>query len=460
VDDAEGLSYLPAIPRQEINHRKLSWVNTLYLRKGARAALSLGLQQNDRREFEDVLQPESPALHFRLRTFNYDLHYLFAQQAGWQLSAGLNGMLQHNENQGIKFLIPDYLLFDAGGYIIAKKHIGRWSLAGGLRADHRRISSDALMVDSAGARVTEPAAGGYLRFAEFARGFSSPSGSIGASYSMDKKISLKLNIASGYRAPNIAELSANGVHEGAIRYEYGSTALRPENSFQVDAGIDYASEHLSVNGAIFYNYINNFISIRKLSGSDGADSIPLLNNEDGYPAFIYSQGGAGLFGGELYADLHPHPLDWLHIEHTISYVQGRNAGGRDSARYLPNMPAARWLAGLRAQSNQLGSRIGGAYFKIELDHYFARNRIYSAYGTEAASAAYTLLNASLGFDILRKRQTMVSIIIAAQNLGDIGYQNHLSRLRYAGLNAATGRTGIFGQGRNVSLQFTVPLSFL
>jgi hypothetical protein len=30
---------------------------------------------------------------------------------------------------------------------------------------------------------------------------------------------MRLNVASGFRAPNLAELTSNGVHEGTNRYE-------------------------------------------------------------------------------------------------------------------------------------------------------------------------------------------------------------------------------------------------
>lgn len=458
VDDAEGKSYQRTLPRQWITHQKLAWINTLYLHSGARLGITLGLQQNDRREFGDVLAPDEPGLYLRLRTFTYDAHYLFKEIKGWQLSTGINGMVQQNRNLGIEFLVPDYSLFDIGGYALAKRDVDKWSFAGGLRFDRRSLNADALLTDSAGIRVSQLVAGGYTRFSSFSKSFGSPSGSIGVSYAYSKHTSFKVNLASGYRAPNIAELSANGVHEGAIRYEYGSTDLKPENSFQGDLGAEYNSEHLSLSAAVFYNYIHNYIFIRKLSTASGADSIPVQNNPDAFPAFIFAQTNAALAGGEFYMDLHPHPFDWLHLENTISYVAGQNLNGTDSTRYLPNMPPPRWLVALRVQKKSLGKYLGGAYIKLEFDHYFEQNQIFSAYGTETPSTAYTLVNASLGFYVLKKGKSVATVTLSGQNLADIAYQNHLSRLRYADLNYATGRRGIFGMGRNVSLALSVPLS--
>jgi iron complex outermembrane receptor protein len=460
--EGEGRSYDAALPRQQIRHQKLSWVNTVYGSNGGRAGFTLGYQENVRKEFDDVLQPETPGLHLRLQTLNYGLQYLFPNRGnGWQLSAGLNGMYQDNVNKGTEFIVPDYRLFDIGGYVLLRKEWHAWTFSGGLRGDYRALNSAALYLDSNGLRIPAESAtsGDEALFTAFTAAFSSPSGSLGLSYELNPRTTLKLNFASGYRAPNIAELSANGVHEGAIRYEYGNRDLKPENSFQADFGGDYVSEHLSLNAAVFYNYIRNFIYVRKLNGAGGQDSIPTVNNDEGFPAFLYAQTGASLFGGELFMDFHPHPLDWLHMEHTVSYVQGRISGGQDSTRYLPMIPGARWLAGLRAQFGKRGRHLGNAFLKLELDHYFAQSDVYSAYGTETPSAAYTLLHASLGFDLLRRQRPIMSLTISGQNLGDASYQNHLSRLRFADRNPVTGRTGIFGMGRNISVQIAVPLDF-
>jgi iron complex outermembrane receptor protein len=46
-------------------------------------------------------------------------------------------------------------------------------------------------------------------------------GSAGISFNPADQWNLKVNLSSGYRAPNLAELSSNGVHEGTFRYEIG-----------------------------------------------------------------------------------------------------------------------------------------------------------------------------------------------------------------------------------------------
>ena len=77
-------------------------------------------------------------------------------------------------------------------------------------------------------------------------------------------ITLKANIARGFRSPSLAELASNGAHEGTNRYEYGDKDLRSEISWQGDAGIEVDYEHFHINLTAFYNRIGNFIFYRKL----------------------------------------------------------------------------------------------------------------------------------------------------------------------------------------------------
>ncbi len=459
VSDADGTRYSRVIPSQQIRHQRLAWNSELFLHNDGRLSLTAGYQQNDRKEFGDVLQPDDPGLWLRLRSLTAKLQYQQQLPHEWQFIAGLNGMSQHNENRGSEFIVPDYQLFDLGGFAMLRRETEHWTFAAGLRLDHRQIAGDALYEDSTGQRSEKQTAGGFERFTPFTRSFLAPSGSLGISYAGIRNTVLRFNLASGFRTPNIAELAANGVHEGALRYEYGNTDLKPEHSFQADLGGSWHSDHLSLNADVFANYINRYIFFQKLLGQNGADSIPTLENSNQYPAFSFTQTNALLSGAELYFDLHPHPLDWLHLEQTFSYVQGQNLNGSDSTRWLPQMPAARWLIGLRAQRKSIGKHIANAYVKLEADHYFAQQKLFSAYGSETTSPAYTLLNAGLGFDWQRKAKTIFSLTISAQNLADLAYQNHLSRLRYADMNNVSGRQGIFGMGRNLSVSLLVPLEW-
>ena len=52
----------------------------------------------------------------------------------------------------------------------------------------------------------------------------------------------------------------------------------------------------------------------------------------------------------------------------------------------------------------------------------------------------------------------VSVFLrVVDNLTDVCYQDHLSRLKYADLDVVTGRRGVFNMGRNFVLKLAVPI---
>jgi len=237
-----------------------------------------------------------------------------------------------------------------------------------------------------------------------------------------------------------------------MRYEIGNAQLKPESSFQADLSLGLNTEHITAEIDLFNNSIDHFIFSRKLNSAFGGDSI-----RDGMRAFQFVSGNANLSGGEIMVDIHPHPLDWLHFENSFSYVQAIQRGQPDSTKYLPFTPAPKLESELRADIKKAGKHISNAFIKIGLENYFAQHNFYSAYGTETATPAYMLLNAGIGTTFTSGDKTICSFFINVNNLTDVAYQSHLSRLKYGELNYATGRTGVYNMGRNFSFKLLIPL---
>ena len=108
---------------------------------------------------------------------------------------------------------------------------------------------------------------------------------------------------------------------------------------------------------------------------------------------------------------------------------------------------------------KIGKHFKNVYIKLEADNFFAQKNIFTAYNTETATSAYTLVNIGFGVDVILHKKNAISVFVGLNNLMDITYQNHLSRLKYTDINNATGRTGVFNMGSNLSLKINVPLSF-
>jgi iron complex outermembrane recepter protein len=443
-------SYTPLTPFQKIYHYKAAVNGSFIVGKGSLKTI-LGFQQNQRQEYADILKPDAYGLYFLLNTVNYDVRYNLPEKNNFDISFGMNGMQQTSANKGVEFLVPEYNLFDIGVFSILKKSLGKFDLSGGLRYDTRTEHGKELFVNSDGAKVEFPGEGSIHKFSDFKTTFSGISGSLGATWQISNIMFTKLNISRGYRAPNIGELGSNGVHDGTVRYEIGDPSLKAENSLQFDYAFGLNTGHISAEADIFDNSISNFIFSRKLSNKSGGDSIT-----DGYNTFKFVAGNAHLFGGELRFDIHPHPYDWIHFENAFSYVRAVQKNQPDSTKYLPLTPAPKLLTGLKVDIKKVSTNIRNAYIKFDMENYFRQDKYYAAFGTETSTPGYILMNMGIGSDFINKKKTLFSLYISANNLANVAYQSHLSRLKYEAVNYSSGRTGVFNMGRNISFKVIVP----
>ncbi len=410
--EGNNFGYTPALPFQQVRHFKLVSDNTIHLGPG-NLKLILGWQQNRRQEFEE--SAHEPGLDFRLNTINYDFRYQATFGNGWKTAFGLAGMGQKSDNLGEEYLIPAYGLFDAGLFATATKTLGEWTLSGGVRADIRWLHSEAL-------------AG---RFEDFSRRFPGISASLGAVRPLGEHFTIRANVARGFRAPNLAELGSNGEHEGTFRYEIGNKDLKPEYSLQGDLGLDFVSQYVSVQSALFVSRIDNYI----FAARNGQVS------DEGLPVYAFRSGLAHLGGGEIGIDIHP--VHSLHLSSAYSCVYAKEKGGDD----LPLIPAPRLFSEIKWEITHDGKLFNNAFVSLNLDWNMAQNHFYAAGGTETATPAYLLLGASAGTDIVIKGKTRLSLYIIGSNLTDQAYMPHLSRLKYI---------GIANMGRNISFKLVVP----
>lgn len=437
--DEDYKGYKVGFPHQEINHLRLTSNNYFLLKNGTINA-DFAFQNNKRKEFADATNPDEKELFFDLNTFNYNVRYNVKETNNWETSFGIGGMQQSNTNKGVEALIPDYQFFDAGAFVFTQKTFNKnLTLAGGLRFDNRNVNAQEMLEDT------------EVKFAKFNKNYSGISGSLGLSYQLDKQSTIKLNLSRGFRAPNIAELSSNGIHEGTFRYEIGDINLKSEISHQIDAAYFLNSDHISFEFTPFVNFISNYIYTEKMQDANGNDVI--IDPNDPVPAFKFTQGNAQLFGGEIFLDFHPHPFDWLHVENSFSYVRATQNNRPENEKFLPFIPAPKYRGEIKTNFEKVNNTFSDFYAKFSVDHYFKQNNIYSAFDTETATPAYTLLSVGIGADIKAfGKKDFFNVFISGENLTDVAYQNHLSRLKYAPENPATGRIGVYNMGRNFSVK--------
>jgi len=343
VSDDQLNSYSIPVLHQHVQHYRIISANNFSLGAG-KLGVTLGFQESVRREYSHPLAPEIAGLFLDLKTYTYDVKYYLPEMNGWETTIGINGMYQTNTNRGTDFIIPDYHLFDFGPFVATKKAYDKLDVSAGVRFDSRSFNNDAMYTGSNpqtgfDMQVSPSDTAGVQKFLNYSHTFSGVSGSIGATYNFSDNFLLKANIARGIRNPNIAEISANGVHPGTNFYQVGNPNFLPEFSLQEDVGVAFSSSHVSGSVELFDNDISNYIYNQKILTADGRDS----TDSHGNTYFQFQAAHAQIYGGEVDVDIHVR--DWLHFENSLSLINGLNKGvpgvpTTDSAKYLPFIPPA------------------------------------------------------------------------------------------------------------------------
>jgi iron complex outermembrane receptor protein len=395
-------------PRQGVFNHLLSLNSVIYL-KNSKLDVDLGYVANDRSEFVDS---DVAGLHMKLKTFNYDAKYYLPKMGKLESIVGIQGMHQTNTNLGDEYLIPDATTNDFGVFgTINYEWDNNSVLQAGLRFDNRKIVS----IEN-GTMGEE----GYFKAVD--KSFDSFNASLGYKMELADDLIVRLNLASGFRAPNLAELTSNGVHEGTNRYEIGNSDLKTEQNVQSDINLEYNNSHFEffVNG--FYNHINNYIY-----------TAPTGAQRDNNDVFDYIQNNAKLYGGEIGLHFHPHPLDWLHYETSFETVTGKKQNGD----YLPLIPANNWSNTIRTEF-RIKNWFEAGYATLNFTSTFNQNNVS---GFETKSNGYTLVNLGFGGTV-KLGETVFDINLNGNNLFDKSYIAHLSRLK---------NDGIPNIGRNIVL---------
>lgn len=439
---------------QNLTNQKLSWNNFVYLGKTTLQFVG-SYAENHRKEYGDIFNPNIPTLYFYLQTVYYDAKWNIPFRKNTEITIGSNGMIQNLTNKGNEVLYPNYSLRDNGVFLFAKQKLNRFHISGGIRADSRTLTIDKLYIDSFGKFQSQDSENSTIRFSGFNRDFNNFTSSLGFVYFLTEKLLLKSNIARGFRAPTVPEIASNGEHSGTFRYEYGNINHKSETSFQTDAGITYENKNFYFDANFFQNSISNYSYSQKLLSNFGGDSIVDLSNP--VPTFKYVQGNAILYGTEAVATISPEKARWISFMQNFSLVKALNlSSNSDSTRYLPFIPAARWLSQLKFSRDKTGKLFKNSYASFELEVNHTQNDFLKAYQTETSTPAYALINFGFGTEIVvNKKYNMLSVFVSVNNLLDEAFQNHQSRLKYLDINPNTGRRGVFNMGRNLSIKLVL-----
>jgi len=412
-----------AFPKQDVRHFKLALNSNILFNSGS-LKTTLGYQKNNRKELEAA--DEAPELMLNMHTYNYDFKYSFKPVNGWAPVIGTSGEFIHSINtEGLEALIPDFDSQSYGAFVYVKKTWDKNTINAGVRYDYHKLDGKAHEAE------------GEEVFQNFSNKFSNVSAGLGYTHEFNEQLGFKANAGSAFRAPNIAELSSNGVHEGTFRYEIGNKDLKAEQSYQFDASLDYQTNTLSASIGGFVNHINNFIFYNTTG-----------ETIDDMQVYRSIQRNALLRG--LEASLTLHPVEFLHFENSFSYTRATN---KATDQPLPFIPAAALRNEIRFEPSIKGTQ--KTYLSVGLDNFFKQNRVDEF---ETTTGAYTLFNAAVGTTLKLGKAQELSLYVSGRNLLDKKYYDHLSRFKPGRLDAADPSFGIYNPGRNITFGVIMPFN--
>ena len=392
---------------QEISHTTLTWKNSLDLGNDHVLNVTLGRQLNERQEFGGHEEEEEEEeghddhegheegeaeLDMELSTNTLDINLVMPQSDIFNLIIGTNILSQENKNFGHEELIPDAEKKDFGLYGLGQITMENGAALIGVRYDSRSITSEMGSAD-----------------------FSNFNGSFGIKRDFENS-TLRFNLSSGYRAPNLIELFADGVHHGSFRYEKGNSSLVAEKSFQTDINFDIVNEDSTVSFDLFYNDISDYIYIS-----------PSRETEDGYSVYNYMQQDSYLWGGEINYSKNT-GFDWLSYNTSLGYIFAESADGE----------ALPFIAPLTF--NQVFNIDFSSNYSLEID-FLAKAKQGRVAMFEEETDGYSVLNLS-GNWMTSFLENDLNIFWSVNNVFDTEYYDHLSRFKTAGIEE---------MGRNISV---------
>ena len=382
---------------QEIKHTTLSWKNTFDMGNDHTLDITLGRQLNERKEFggheEEGHEEGEAELDMELETTSIDIKLTMPQSDDLNLIIGTSLLNQENKNFGHETLIPDAEKKDFGLFALGQFDINETSQALiGVRYDNRSISSESGSND-----------------------YSNFNGSLGFKKDFGNS-TLRINLSSGFRAPDLIELYADGSHHGSFQYKKGNINLEAEESLQTDLSYQINNDNSIVSFDLFYNDISDYIYLN-----------PSSMFEDGLRVYDYMQQDSKLYGGEIHLNKNT-SIDWLFYYTSIEYVFAESMDGE----------ALPFISPLTL--NQVFNIDFGNNYSVEID-FIAKAKQSRVSMFEEETDGYSVLNLSGNY----KTEFMtndLNLFWRISNVFDKEYYDHLSRLKTAGIEQ---------MGRNISV---------
>ncbi|NIJ54543.1 TonB-dependent receptor plug domain-containing protein [Dyadobacter arcticus] len=245
-------------------------------------------------------------------------------------------------------------------------------------------------------------------------------GNASISYLPQEHSNFYTSFHSGFRAPNIDDMGTLGIVD--FRYELPAYDLKPETSYNFEAGYKYHSGGLALSAALFQNNLRNLITRVKVAG-EKIDGIDVYRKENVERAYIR--------GGELEAEYVF--SNYWRVYGSGAYNFGKNVTKNEPVRRIP----------------PLNGRFGLEYRKkgwyARPEGWFADDQTRLAAGDagdnripKGGTPGWVVINLMAGYDAKH-----FAVNAVAQNLTNKDYRTHGSGINGVGRSLWLTLTGKF-----------------
>lgn len=409
MDDDESLATTRydrqmQLPFQKVKDHIISYRQTTQ-HKSIQTSLNISHHINERDEIEDGFDEIDLGL-LQSHTF-YNGRISFKPKGIFDNSIGVQGSFinMRNKVEAEEILIPDARVFENGLYYLAGLKLGKYYIQGGLRYDFRIVNADASAPHIIDYGFELP---GAPTDRTLNRNFQGLTGSLGLTRTIDEKNTLKFNLSTGFRSPDLAELFSNGPHPGTNRFEVGDANFEREQSYQADINYIYQSRKFSAAASMFGNIVENYIFF---VGS--GEILP-----SGLEIWEFRQADAILYGGEININYMPFEDDRLILSGTAAIVRGERL---DIDENLTFVPADNYNFSLKLRPFE------NLNTQFNANLRYVANQLRPGFG-EMTTDSYSLLNIGINHRFNFKKQEL-ALGLSVFNLLNSTYFDHMSILR-------------------------------
>lgn len=368
---------------------------------------------------------------FTKQTFSTNVKAML-QMGKHDLQAGGNVEYQRNRQGGWGFILPDFEQLTFGVFAMDKWNLSdKLSLTAGARFDRGSVrihsyhdwyktplkasTSDSPMDGTVLQGTVQQGDSTYMeRSANLRRSYNSFTWSVGVNRMLGDWV-LKLNVGKSFRIPIAKELGMNGVNYNIFRYEKGNTSLKPEESYQVDAGIVCEKGVLSMQLTPYLNYFPNYIYLN-----------PTPQYKEGLQLYYYTQAKVLRWGFE--ASVSWKILPYLKLDADGEYLYARQLSGEKKGYGLPFSTPWSARAELRYLLPAQNSAKSG-FVALEWQVVGTQDIIVPP---EEKTKGHQLLNASIGKKF-KLGENQLEITLRGENLLGKRYYDHTSYYRLMGV---------------------------